>query len=74
MATCIQFAPQTLFRVSSGKRLLMADGSWMLLGFTFFQVSIEASARLVELYEAVARALDVAPWMLRLTAGTSYLN
>ncbi|OLP77657.1 hypothetical protein AK812_SmicGene42265 [Symbiodinium microadriaticum] len=39
-----------------------------------YPVSIEASARLVELYEAVARALDVAPWMLRLTAGTSVLD
>ena len=43
-----------------------------LLGSSF-QVSIEASARLVELYEAVARALDVAPWEVRLTASTSYL-
>ncbi|CAE7684943.1 unnamed protein product [Symbiodinium sp. CCMP2456] len=39
-----------------------------------YPVSIEASARLVELYEEVARALDVAPWMLRLTAGTSVLD
>eukprot|EP00439_Symbiodinium_sp_Y106_P027252 s5696_g3.t1 len=39
-----------------------------------YPVSIEASARLVELYEAVARALDVAPWEVRLTASTSVLD
>ena len=44
-----------------------------LLGSSF-QVSIEASARLVELYEAVARALDVAPWEVRLTGEHQLLD
>ncbi|CAE7517100.1 unnamed protein product [Symbiodinium microadriaticum] len=38
------------------------------------QVSIESSNSLLELYEAVARALDVNPWTLRLTAGTTFFD
>jgi len=37
-------------------------------------VSIESSNSLLDLYEAVARAVDVNPWTLRLTAGTTFFD
>ncbi|CAE7237237.1 unnamed protein product [Symbiodinium sp. CCMP2456] len=37
-------------------------------------VSVESSNNLFELYEAVAKALDVDPWTLRLTAGTTFFD
>ncbi|CAE7511565.1 unnamed protein product [Symbiodinium sp. CCMP2592] len=37
-------------------------------------VSVESGNSLLELYEAVANVLDVDPWTLRLTAGTTFLD
>eukprot|EP00439_Symbiodinium_sp_Y106_P067269 s321_g11.t1 len=37
-------------------------------------VSVESNTSLLGLYEVVAKALDVDPWTLRLTAGTTFFD